>query len=118
MSRAAFGRRKAHPEPILGTIREALDLVLGFYFADVFPSLSFLDYLTGANFKLRRLHSQFDAVLSAIIEEHEANGRDSNEVEHMVDVVLRVKDDAELEIPMTMDNVRAVILVSDISQAH
>ncbi|RRT80704.1 hypothetical protein B296_00002142 [Ensete ventricosum] len=34
-------------------IREALDLVLGFYFADVFPSLSFLDYLTGANFKLR-----------------------------------------------------------------
>ncbi|CAL9132538.1 unnamed protein product, partial [Musa acuminata var. zebrina] len=110
VSRAAFGRGNAHPEPILATIREALDLVLGFYFADVFPSLSFLDYLTGANFKLRRLHRQFDAVLSAIMEEHEANGRDSNEVQHKVDVLLRVKDDPELEIPMTMDNVKAVIL--------
>ncbi|RWW07232.1 hypothetical protein BHE74_00004913 [Ensete ventricosum] len=38
---------------IVSRAAEALDLVLGFYFADVFPSLSFLDYLTGANFKLR-----------------------------------------------------------------
>lgn len=68
---------------------------------------------TGARFRLQRLHRHLDE----IIEEHEAkaearSGWPVDEVEDLVDVPLRLRDEPALEFPMTVDRMKAIIFVS------
>ncbi|URE05141.1 cytochrome P450 [Musa troglodytarum] len=113
--RAAFGKRRKHRERFVPLIKDALALSGGFCMADTFPSLKFIDVLSGTKFRLRRLRRWLDEILGDIIKEHEgkasaSSGDEADEVEDLVDVLLRLKDDPQLEVPLTMDNVKAVIL--------
>ncbi|URE07412.1 cytochrome P450 [Musa troglodytarum] len=114
--RAAFGKRRKHQERFVSLIKDALELFSGFCVADIFPSLKFIDVLSGAEFRLRRLRRWLDEILGDIIKEHEGKASASScdkadEVEDLVDLLLRLKDDPQLEVPLTMDNVKAVIMV-------
>ncbi|XP_064971703.1 desmethyl-deoxy-podophyllotoxin synthase-like [Musa acuminata AAA Group] len=82
----------------------------------MFPSLKILHVLSGAKFKLHRIRRRLDKILDDIVKEHEVKakmnkGREVAEVEEdIVDALLRLKDESELEVPMTMDGIKAVIL--------
>nr|XP_009402814.2 PREDICTED: premnaspirodiene oxygenase-like [Musa acuminata subsp. malaccensis] len=113
--RAAFGKRRKHRERFIPVIKDALALSSGFRVADMFPSLKFIDILSGAVFRLRRLRRQLDEILEDIIKEHEgkasaSSGDKAGEVDDLVDVLLRLKDDPQLEVPLTMENVKGVIV--------
>ncbi|CAL9783074.1 unnamed protein product [Musa acuminata subsp. burmannicoides] len=112
--RAAFGKRWDRRERFVTIIKETFDLLGGLCLADTFPSLNFLDILTGSMSKMQRVRRQMDDILGEVIKEHEVKAATSNservdEVD-LVDVLLRLKDDPKLEIPTTTDNVKAVIL--------
>ncbi|KAJ3683482.1 hypothetical protein LUZ60_013709 [Juncus effusus] len=113
VSRAAFGKKRDNHEHFLEIAKQALEMVPGFTFQDTFPSLKFLDVVTGASSRLERIRRELDETLSEIIKDHTSekdSGAQKDEVEDLVDVMLRLKDDPELEIPMTLENVKAVIL--------
>ncbi|CAL9150194.1 unnamed protein product [Musa hybrid cultivar] len=116
ISRAAIGSRSKHQETFILVAREVVDVLGGFYAADMFPSLKILHVLSGAKFKLHRIRRRLDKILDDIVKEHEVKakmnkGREVAEVEEdIVDALLRLKDESELEVPMTMDGIKAVIL--------
>ncbi|CAL9145689.1 unnamed protein product [Musa hybrid cultivar] len=97
---------------------EVIDVLGGFYVVDTFPSLKLLHVLSGAKFKLQRIRRRLDKIFDDIVKEHEVKakmnkGRKVDEVEEdIIDALLRLKDESELEVPMTMDGIKGVILVS------
>ncbi|KAI3851837.1 hypothetical protein MKW92_006445, partial [Papaver armeniacum] len=115
--RATYGKKCNEKEEFKLAIQEALSLAGGFDISDVFPSLKFLHFITGLKPKLEKLHQKIDRILDNVIEEHKKNRKQiqadnilSDIGEDLVDVLLRVQENGELEIPITNDNIKAAIL--------
>ncbi|GKF77459.1 cytochrome P450 71AV8-like protein, partial [Tanacetum coccineum] len=63
--------------------------------------------------RLWRLRTKTDVILDDVISDHQqrrAGGQNTEDNEDLLDVLLRLKDDGGLEIPLTLDNIKAVIL--------
>jgi cytochrome P450 len=89
----------------------------GFCTADLFPSLWFVDVVTGLRRRLRRARRQLDDVFDKIITEHKARKRQEEEKittadDDLLTVMLRMKEEQDLEIPMTSATIQAVLFVS------
>ncbi|KAH0464384.1 hypothetical protein IEQ34_007170 [Dendrobium chrysotoxum] len=83
----------------------------GFNVVDLFPSWSFLCEISGLRHGMERVHMEMNSVLNEIIEEHEGmklDGDDTNE--DLVNVLLRIKRSGEMDLSLTMENVKVVIL--------
>ncbi|MQM22735.1 hypothetical protein Taro_055792 [Colocasia esculenta] len=118
-SRAAFGKKCLRHERFLATVREAVKLASGFNVADLFPSLDFINVVSGMKFKLEKVRQRLDGILDEILEEHKSkngtrmqgvDGRGLEE-EDLLDVLLRIQEKGDLEFSLTNDNIKAVILV-------
>ncbi|PKA52400.1 Premnaspirodiene oxygenase [Apostasia shenzhenica] len=116
VARAAFGKECAHQHKFLMATEEIFKLTSGFSIVDLFPSVSFLGEITGLRPHMERLHRTLDSILNEIIEEHQMkaskcdiNG-DGSMDEDIVDALLKLTKDEELDVPLRMDNIKAVIL--------
>ncbi|PIA58218.1 hypothetical protein AQUCO_00500274v1 [Aquilegia coerulea] len=111
-ARAAFGKTCKDKELFISVMKEVIRLAAGFTIADFFPSLKFLEVISGARPKIEKIHKKIDKILSDIIREHKENRMAINgQVEEdLVDVLLRIQEGGELEFPITLDNVKAVTL--------
>ncbi|KAF5812965.1 putative costunolide synthase [Helianthus annuus] len=79
--------------------------------ASYYPRLQFLNVISGKKVKWLKRQKQVDIILEDILEEHRKNRPSGeNDQEDLVDVLLRIKEDAELDHPITNDNVKAIIL--------
>ncbi|XP_059302039.1 LOW QUALITY PROTEIN: cytochrome P450 71AP13-like [Lycium ferocissimum] len=88
---------------------EFQELLGGLSIGDFFPSIEcIIQRLTGLKSRLEDTSSRFDQLLDEIVEDHIRSG---NEKDHkdIVDVLLEVQQKADLEAPITMENVKAVI---------
>ncbi|KAJ4751902.1 Cytochrome P450 [Rhynchospora pubera] len=88
-------------------------LLGGFSIGDFFPGMEWVGAITGFNARLETTFRRFDKFFDEIIEEHmqkRRKGRIQEEGKDLVDVLLDVKEGDNLEMPLTMDNVKAVIL--------
>lgn len=109
------GERK---EQFLAAVAVALRYGSGFCFSDLFPSLGFVDVLTGMRFRLRRAHLQLDELFDKIIAECEARwkvkngGGDDGTAggDNLLSIMLRVRDQEELGFPFTNANIKAIIV--------
>lgn len=86
----------------------------------MFPSLKFLQAITGTKAKLVKLHKEVDEMLDKIIEEHNEklqnhqkndDQQESLRKDDLVNLLLRLQENGNLEFPFTADNIKAVILV-------
>ena len=78
----------------------------GFTIGDVFPSLRFIDVVTGLRRRMWRARLQLDDVFEKIIAQSEAQRGDD-----LVSILLRIRDEGELELPISTINIKAIILV-------
>lgn len=81
--------------------------------ADLFSSWK-LQRMSAVRSKLVNAHQKVDEIMEDILNEHTENksaGNKGND-EHLVDVFLRIKENAQLQYPITYDNVKAVLFVS------
>lgn len=106
---ASFGRRCPQQKKFMETIKEVIKMASGFSVGDLFPSLKVVDVLTGFSTQLIKYHKKLDVILDATIKEHQTNHSESEE-EDLIDVLLRLKDEGNLEVPITFDNIKAVVI--------
>ncbi|XBI15805.1 hypothetical protein VPH35_058160 [Triticum aestivum] len=90
-AKVAFGELQAQ---FLSAIEVILRSSGGLCVGDLFPSLSFVDVVSGMKRRLWRARRQLDK-----------NGDD----EDLLRVLLRVRDEGQLEVPMATTNIKAVI---------
>ncbi|MCL7040190.1 hypothetical protein MKW94_024738, partial [Papaver nudicaule] len=82
-------------------------LLGGFSIGDYFPSLEWINSLTGIKSRLDDTTKRFDRFFEDVIAEHRNSKKSKEEHKDIVDVLLEVQKDDET---LTMDNVKAIIL--------
>ena len=113
--RAMVGSVCKDQEQMLLLVNELIYFANGFDVSDLFPSLKILHRVTGMRNRLQGIRERMDVILDDVILDHQqrhAGGQNSEESEDLLDVLLRMKDDGGNEAPLTLDNIKAVILVS------
>ncbi|XP_027083628.1 premnaspirodiene oxygenase-like [Coffea arabica] len=117
LCRAAFGKvSKDDQNAFLQLIKESLLLSSAFDFSDLFPSLKILHPLLSVKSKMVHVHHMIDMMLDGIIDQHiDDQGRPKlasgeSYQEDLIDVLLRVKDGDNLQVPITKDNIKAVLI--------
>ncbi|CAL0306940.1 unnamed protein product [Lupinus luteus] len=113
VSRAVFGKKSEHEDELISLLQKGVELTGGMDVADFFPSLKPIHFITGMKGKLESVHKKLDMMLENIIMEHHEKMTSSKhgkgEAENIVDVLLRVKENGSLDVPVTNDNIKAVI---------
>ncbi|KAH0457630.1 hypothetical protein IEQ34_012945 [Dendrobium chrysotoxum] len=111
VSWAAFGKECTQQKKFLNAMKEAFKHLSGFSIVDFYPSLGFIGELMGLRAWLERVHQHLDEILEEIFEEHQAkNHRGDGIGEDIVDGLLRLANHGELDISLTTDNIKGVIL--------
>jgi cytochrome P450 len=117
LCRIAFGRRFPHVkgDRLGAVLAETQDLFAGFSVGDFFPELEpVASTVTGLRRRLKSCLADLREVCDEIIEEHVSGKRvriPGDRDEDFVDVLLRVQKSPDLEIPLTDDNLKALVLV-------
>jgi hypothetical protein len=94
-------------------LKEAVEMCGGFDVADLFPSFKPIHLITRLKAKLENMQKKLDKILVSIINEHQSNSNHAGiQGENLIEVLLRVQQSGSLEIPITDNNVKAVIWVS------
>ncbi|XP_057799419.1 cytochrome P450 71D95-like [Salvia miltiorrhiza] len=107
--RAAFGKVVTDREGLIALFKEAETMAGGFELADLFPSWKLLNSLSWNRYRLLRMRGKLDAILDGIIDEHKLKQSGEFGGEDIIDVLIRVQQTGELKIPITTDNIKAVI---------
>ncbi|KAI7734146.1 hypothetical protein M8C21_001279 [Ambrosia artemisiifolia] len=109
--RATVGDICKDQSTLIDVLFDIMRAVIAFNMASYFPSLQFLNVISGKKAKWLKRQKQLDIILEDILEEHK-NNRPSGDNDHedLVDVLLRIKENGDLDQPITMDNVKGVIL--------
>ena len=119
--RAAFGSRYDSQDALtsISAIKEAIILAGGFNLADFYPSKKLLKVISPMRAKVEKVVEIIDDALVNIINEHMpdsetkgSSGDGEQEIEDLVDVLLRVQKSGSLEIPITTNHIKAVISLS------
>ncbi|KAL5833608.1 hypothetical protein ACOSQ3_017282 [Xanthoceras sorbifolium] len=112
-SRAAFGKKCKDQDLFLSILKEGITLATGFNISDLFPSIKFLEWITGIKSQLQRVHQESDRILENIINDHKkemTTTLETDRIEDLVDVLLKFQEHGDLDFPLTANNVKAVIL--------
>ena len=120
-SRAAFGKKCKDQEKFISIVKQSVELSAGFNIADLFPSVKLLHLVSGVRTNLERSHQEADRIMGNIINEHKeqkaTKKTDENvRAEDLIDVLLKFHQEhsSDSEFSLTISNIKAVILVSDI----
>jgi tryptamine 5-hydroxylase len=117
LCRVAFGRRFPHGKgDRLGAVVEDVnELFGGFSIVDCFPELEpVVSAVTGFRRRLKSSGADLRKFCDDIVDEHISGKRQrvpGDRDESFVDVLLRVQKSPDLEVPLTVDNVKALVRV-------
>ncbi|ONK72079.1 uncharacterized protein A4U43_C04F15470 [Asparagus officinalis] len=121
--RAVFSMAREDAEMFLKTAEELIVFASSFRMVDIFPTSKVVDLISVPTVRLiERVRGQMDGMLDRVIREHQEKkkkkkmmglkeGGGESKDEDLVDVLLRVSESGELEVPITMDNIKATIIV-------
>ncbi|XP_074567937.1 alpha-humulene 10-hydroxylase-like [Curcuma longa] len=111
VSRVAFGDKCKQQAEFLDLVQEAISYLSNFSVADMYPSLKFLDTLTGLKSKLEGVHGKLDKVFDEIIAQRQvALAAEAAEEDLIIDVLLKLKDEENQEFPITSNCLKAIIM--------
>ncbi|KAK4371554.1 hypothetical protein RND71_011029 [Anisodus tanguticus] len=111
ITRITFGRKTDDQMRFRAATKEGTVLASGFQIGDFFPSLAFVALATGMTSRIHTIFLEMDGIISKVIDEHiERNKRNKPEHEDLLDVLLRIMQNGELEVPLNIDNIKAILL--------
>ncbi|KAJ8511685.1 hypothetical protein OPV22_002119 [Ensete ventricosum] len=117
-SRSVIGSKCKYQKEFIRIVMQTLEAAGGFSLADLFPSWPIIRLLSGASFKMHKLHRDMDAILNNIIQEHRERKsaeqpeeeEEEEEAEDLVDVMLRVQAQGSLSFPLADEDMKAMML--------
>ncbi|KAL9240122.1 hypothetical protein vseg_014379 [Gypsophila vaccaria] len=113
--RIAFGKRYEDEEgprsKFHGLLNEMQALFVGFFFADYFPYLGWLDKFTGQESRLERVLKKMDMFYEELINDHLDPNRPKVEQEDIIDVLLQLKEQHSLAFDFTLDHIKAILMI-------
>ncbi|GMI87718.1 cytochrome P450, family 71, subfamily B, polypeptide 35 [Hibiscus trionum] len=118
LCRVAFGRRftegvgsldEGEKRHLAAVLTETQELFAGMSVGDFFPEWEWIHSVSGYKRRLTKNLNELRRVCDEIIEEH-LNSKSGGNKEDFVDVLLRVQKQDNLEIPITDDNLKALVL--------
>ncbi|KAK8668113.1 hypothetical protein V6N13_105581 [Hibiscus sabdariffa] len=127
LCRVAFGRRftecvgssdEGKKRHLAAVLTEAQELFAGMGVGDFFPEWEWIHSVSGYKRKLTKNLEELSRVCDEIIEDHlNSNSNSGGNKEDFVDVLLRVQKQDNLEVPITDDNLKALVLVKSSSSS-
>jgi hypothetical protein len=120
--RAVVDDRFDRREEFLRAIEEGSRLVTGFSLGDLFPSSRLVRFFSGTAGRVMDLHRKMFQLMDCAIRQHEErraamastpDGAVKEEDEDILGLLLRIHREGGLEVPLTMDIVKSLILVSN-----
>ncbi|CAJ1941485.1 unnamed protein product [Sphenostylis stenocarpa] len=115
VSITVFGNITEDREEFLSIVKEAIEVADGFDLADMFPYFKPIHLITRLKAKLVRMHKKVDKIFGKIIKDNQVKltrakeGKEEEQNENLVEVLLRVQHSGITETPLTTDNIKAVI---------
>ncbi|XP_051136863.1 cytochrome P450 71D95-like isoform X2 [Andrographis paniculata] len=107
--RVAYGKTGMDSDELIALMNAAHSDAVGLSLADVFPSSKMMNFLCWNKYRLRRMRRKLDAVLDDIVKKHKLKQVGEFGGEDIVDALLRVQTSGELKVPITDDNIKAII---------
>ncbi|XP_060181303.1 premnaspirodiene oxygenase-like [Lycium barbarum] len=107
--KASVGRACKNQGSLIEIMRTVAGAAGVFDLADLFPSVKIIHLMSGLKYKLRKMHDEVDVLLEEIINEHEFQISEPDK-EDIVDVLLRLQKSQDFSIPITRDNIKAIII--------
>ncbi|CAN1166929.1 Desmethyl-deoxy-podophyllotoxin synthase [Linum perenne] len=117
ISRSVFGetQHQEHADAFYPVLKEIIRALEGSCLWDVFPSSNLARVLSEG--RLKKLNREFDALLQTIIDDHIAKrsekkkkNNDVDEGEGFLDVLLNHTVDQDVDVPVTNNDIKAVLL--------
>ncbi|XP_074358614.1 5-OH-xanthotoxin synthase-like isoform X2 [Apium graveolens] len=111
--RLAFGKKfdEVNMKRFKGLLKRFQTVTAAFYFSDIFPSLRWLDRLTGSSAQLDNCFGDMDLFYQEIIDEHLNSSRPSSMDGDVIDILLQLKRDDQISsIDFTFNNIKAIIM--------
>ncbi|KAB1995370.1 hypothetical protein ES319_D13G157000v1 [Gossypium barbadense] len=105
-ARAAFGKKCKNQDAFVSVISEESKVNSGFLVSEFFPSLKFLDVVSGLKHRVEKIHGEADRILGNIVNDHKESIAKGIR-EDLVDVLLRLQENGE--VPLTDNNIKAII---------
>ncbi|XP_052478608.1 tryptamine 5-hydroxylase [Gossypium raimondii] len=113
LCRVAFGRRFTErvgsSNHLAAVLRETQELFAGMSVGDFFPEWEWVHSVSGYKRRLMKNLNELRRVCDEVIQEHLQRG-ETGIKEDFVDVLLRVQKQDNLEVPITDDNLKALVL--------
>lgn len=109
--KALFGRVAVDKSEAVMSIRKAVDLLGRLSVVDLFPSIKALNFMSWQKVKMEKSRRELNTLVEAMID-IDNRGRHRDGGEHFIDVLLRFKETADLQNPLTDDIIKALLLVS------
>ncbi|KAE8124339.1 hypothetical protein FH972_019237 [Carpinus fangiana] len=93
--------------------RRVMVLFVAFCFGDFFPSLGWIDVLTGIIPSLKSTVGGLDAIFDQVIGEHEIEKIDDDQPNRLdfVHILLRLQKNSMLDFELTKDNLKAILML-------
>ncbi|CAI0375623.1 unnamed protein product [Linum tenue] len=127
ISRAAFGYLDCTlTDAFMVVVDHGSDVFGGFRISDLYPSLKWLPALTGFKARLEKMRKGSDLILERIIDNHKSRrsraaagskGGDDDDYDgdedNILDILLTLQETQELGVPITMNAIKAMTLVSN-----
>ncbi|KAL8128614.1 hypothetical protein V2J09_017769 [Rumex salicifolius] len=117
LCRVAFGRR-FEEKGLVDVLTETQSLFAGFCIGDFYPDWGWVNSLSGYKRRLEKNLGDLRAVSDKIIREHLNKEKErlvdvdvGGSNEDFVDVLLRVQKSPDLQVPISDDNLKALVLV-------
>ncbi|KAM7250518.1 hypothetical protein ACFE04_022401 [Oxalis oulophora] len=115
VARSTFGRvRKYDCESVGKLVKKAIHFSIGFWVGDFFPYLGWMDVLIGNTRRLNDVGEELHTFLDRVIQDHQDFKLDERKYEEkdFVDILLDVQQDPTVDIRLTRENIKGLLLVS------
>ncbi|MED6207471.1 hypothetical protein PIB30_036146 [Stylosanthes scabra] len=116
-ARAIFGEKCKDQEEFISLLKKLGNIVERvFVVFSLFPSHTWLHFISGAKREAEKVHKEFDVVIENIIKEKikrmKNGGDDESETEDLLSILLNiVKDRGAYEYPVTINSVKAIVFL-------
>uniref|UniRef100_M1D464 Cytochrome P450 n=1 Tax=Solanum tuberosum TaxID=4113 RepID=M1D464_SOLTU len=90
---------------------EAATMMTSFFVSDFFPSLNWIDKLTGLTNRLDKNFKELDEIYEELIKQHLNPNRPKSMEGDILDVLLQLKKEKSTPIDLTLEDIKAIVMV-------